>query len=134
MAEQNNAVCAICGRGYYMCQSCKNAIELNPWKLHTDTSEHYQIYQIIHGYSIGIYNKAEANARMKNVDLSELASFRDNIKNAINEILDYQKEQKVEQKIVDNKNKETNSQSTKKDKRKFSVVLENVEKDNNVCE
>lgn len=133
MAEKNNAFCSICGRGYYMCKSCRDTVELNPWKLHTDTSEHFQIYQIIHGYSVGVYDKAEANAKLKNVDLSELASFRDNIKIVIKDILNYQKEQRVEQKIVDNKNKE-NSQSTKKDKRKFSVVLENVEKDNNVCE
>lgn len=134
MAEKNNAFCSICGRGYYMCKSCRDTVELNPWKLHTDTSEHFQIYQIIHGYSVGVYDKAEANAKLKNVDLSELASFRDNIKTVIKDILNYQKEQRVEQKIVDSKNKETNSQFTKKDKRKYPVVLENVDKDNSVCE
>lgn len=135
MAEKNNAFCSICGRGYYMCKSCRDTVELNPWKLHTDTSEHFQIYQIIHGYSVGVYDKAEANAKLKNVDLSELASFRDNIKTVIKDILNYQKEQRVEQKTAYNKNKEVNNQLLKKDKKGSYMTSDNSDnKDNNACE
>jgi hypothetical protein len=87
MAEKINATCAICGKGYHLCMSCKDMISLTPWKKHTDTSEHYKIYQIIHGYSTKVYTKAEAKAKLKKVDLSDFDMLRDNIKAVITDIM-----------------------------------------------
>ena len=87
MAEKINATCAICGKGYHLCMSCKDMISLTPWKKHTDTSEHYKIYQIIHGYSTNVYAKEEANAKLKKVDLSDFDTLRDNIKAVITDIM-----------------------------------------------
>lgn len=83
MTEKINATCSICGRGYYMCLSCKDMMSLNPWKQHTDTSEHYKIYQILRGYSTGVYNQDEAKSKLQMVDLSDLNDLRDNIKELI---------------------------------------------------
>lgn len=88
MAEKINATCAICGKGYHLCMSCKDMISMTPWKKHTDTSEHYKIYQIIHGYSTKVYTKAEARAKLKKVDLSDFDMLRDNIKSVITDIMD----------------------------------------------
>lgn len=88
MAEKINATCAICGKGYHLCMSCKDMISLTPWKKHTDTSEHYKIYQIIHGYSTKVYTKAEAKDKLKKVDLSDFDTLRDNIKSVITDIMD----------------------------------------------
>lgn len=87
MAEKINATCAICGNGYHLCMSCKDMISLTPWKKHTDTSEHYKIYQIIHGYSTKVYTKAEAKVKLKKVDLSDFDTLRDNIKSVITDIM-----------------------------------------------
>lgn len=87
MNKELNAVCAICGNKYHMCITCKSMMELNPWKIHTDTSEHYKIYQILHGYSVGVYNKEEAKLKLKMVDLSDFDNLRDNIKDLINVIM-----------------------------------------------
>lgn len=87
MSKELNATCAICGSKYYLCVSCKSAMELSPWKIHTDTSEHYKIYQILHGYSVGVYNKEDAKLKLKMVDLSDFDNLRDNIKNLINVIM-----------------------------------------------
>jgi hypothetical protein len=87
MAEKNNATCSICGKLYYKCLSCKDLMNLNPWKRHTDTSEHYKIHQAIHGYSTGVYNKEEAKIKLQMIDLSDFDSLRDNIKNIINDIM-----------------------------------------------
>ena len=38
-------------------------MRLSPWKIHTDTAEHYKIYQIIHGLSTNAYSKAEAKEK-----------------------------------------------------------------------
>lgn len=114
MTNKNNAICRICGQPYYLCTSCKDFQILYPWKLHTDTTEHYKIYQIIHGYSTGIYNKSEAKERLENVDLSDLKTLRENIQVIINEIIksDNDKIETVQQE-VENKNKTRLSRSKK---------------------
>lgn len=87
MAEKNNATCSICGSPYHACFSCKDSMNMTPWKIHTDTSEHYKIYQILRGFSTGVYNKDEAKERLGNVDLSDLNTFRPHIKKTIKDIL-----------------------------------------------
>lgn len=82
-----NASCSICGRGYHICISCRDNMKNKPWQMHTDTSEHYKIYQIIHGFSTGVYTKEEAKSKMKAVDLSDMDCFRDHIKEIILTIL-----------------------------------------------
>ena len=87
MAEQINATCSICGRGYHLCLSCKDNMNLHPWKIHTDTSEHYKIFQILRGFNTKIYTKEEAKLKLQKVDLSDLDSLRENIKNLIIDIM-----------------------------------------------
>ena len=87
MRTENNATCSICGRGYRMCLSCKDLISMKPWQKYTDTSEHYKIYQVIHGYSTGVYNKEEAKIKLQMIDLSDFDGLRDNIKKIISDIM-----------------------------------------------
>jgi hypothetical protein len=87
MAERNNATCSICGRDYHVCLSCRDSVQLTPWKAYTDTAEHYKIYQIIRGVSTGMYDKREAKDKLKNVDLSDLNDLRPNIKKTIKDII-----------------------------------------------
>lgn len=87
MAENNNATCSICGKGYHACLSCRDSIQLAPWKVHTDTAEHYKIFQIIRGFSTGVYDKSEARDKLKNVDLSDLNELRPNIRKIIRDIM-----------------------------------------------
>ena len=97
MAEKHNSICAICGNHYYKCLACRDLMALSPWKIHTDTSEHYKIYQILHGYSTGVYSKDEAKLKLQMVDLSDLDSFREHIKMSIKDIL---KDVEAEEKLV----------------------------------
>lgn len=102
--EVNNATCSICGKPYHLCQSCKDTISLNPWKLHTDTADHYVIYQIIHGYSTGVYSKEIARDKLKNANLTDLNSFRNNIQSVISEIMQKDKidnKIEVEDEVID---------------------------------
>lgn len=109
--EKNNATCSICGKGYYMCRSCKDQMRLNSWKLHTDTSEHYKVYQILHGVSIGIYTKSEAKKKFQNVDLADIDTFRPEIKKLVKSILN-EKEVKSET----NSETQKNNRSEKKNR------------------
>lgn len=87
MNEKINSYCTICGNGYHLCISCKDKIKLSPWKVYTDTAEHYKIHQILHGLSCKIYTKDEARDKLKNVDLSDLKTFKPSIKSIIEDIL-----------------------------------------------
>lgn len=98
MSEQINATCTICGNGYHLCLSCKDKIKLSPWKVYTDTAEHFKVHQIIHGLSTKVYTKNEAKSKLQNVDLSDLETFRPNIKATIKDIL---KEEFVEEVSVE---------------------------------
>lgn len=93
MSEQINAYCTVCGNGYHLCLSCKDKMKLQPWKTFTDTAEHYKIHQIIHGFSTKVYTKDEVRSKLKNVDLSDLETFKPNIKAIIKDVL---KEESIE--------------------------------------
>lgn len=87
MSEQINATCSICGKGYHLCLSCKDSMKLHPWKIHTDSASCYQVFQVVNGYSTGVYNKEEFKSKLKNIDLSNLENYRDHIKVLIKDTL-----------------------------------------------
>lgn len=92
LEQKSNSTCVICGNGYYMCRSCKDQLRLSPWKIHTDTSEHYKIFQIVRGYSIGLYTKDEAKNKLNNVNLNDLKDFLPEVQSVIKTILADKKE------------------------------------------
>lgn len=87
MAEKNNATCSICGNGYYVCLSCKDNITLHPYKVHCCSPSHFQVFQVVRGFSTGVYNKDEFKFKLKNIDLSDLDSYREHIKTLIKDAL-----------------------------------------------
>lgn len=91
MANNNNSTCSICGKEYYACLSCHDSIKANPWKVYTDTAEHYKVFQIIRGLSTKVYTKEEAKTKLKNVNLDDIESFRPHIKQIIKDILKEEK-------------------------------------------
>lgn len=111
---KNNSICAICGKPYYTCNSCDDYKRLYPWKMFTDTSEHYKIYQIIHGHSIGIYNKNETKEKLQNVNLSDLETLTDSIQKTIKEIFDIKDVEKTKGIIVTNSIENDNITKRKK--------------------
>lgn len=87
MADNNiNAHCSICSKGYHICNTCKNEKNFKPWRTVTDTIEHYKIYMAIHGYTV-TKNKEQAKAELQNCDLSDINSFKSEIKTVITEIM-----------------------------------------------
>lgn len=87
MAEKNNAVCDICGKEYYVCLSCSDAMKLHPFKSFTDTAEHFKIFQVVKGFLTGVYTKDEAKERLQNIDLKDSDSFKPHIKKILKDIL-----------------------------------------------
>lgn len=81
-----NAKCSICNRDYEICLACKNEKKFKPWRTVTDTIEHYKIYMAIHGYTI-TKNKEQAKTELQNCNLSDIDSFKPEIKSVIKEIM-----------------------------------------------
>lgn len=87
MAQKNNAYCTICGKPYYVCMSCLDAMRLTPWKIHTDTAEHFKVSQVVHGVSTNVYTKDEAKIKLQNINLDDIDTFKPHIKKIIEDIL-----------------------------------------------
>jgi len=126
-----NATCAICGKPYHMCYSCKgnqNAV----WKRHCDTAEHYKIYQLVHGYTTGLYTDAEAAAKLKNIDVSDVDELRPHIRDIIKKIQGAVKPKRAVKKAdnVDKKDAYTNMKTfnTKADSEKHDAKSEVTDK------
>ena len=92
MENKNNSICSICGKEYYACLSCHDSMRINPWKVYTDTSEHYKVFQIVRGYNTGVYNKDEAKEKLNNVNLDDIEYFRPHIKQIVKDILKEKKQ------------------------------------------
>lgn len=91
MAEKNNATCSICGNGYHVCYSCKDSMQLQPWKIHCCSADCYKAYQVVRGFSTGVYTKDEFKSKLKNIDLSNLENYREHIKAIIKDALKKEK-------------------------------------------
>lgn len=87
MAEKNNATCSICGNEYYVCLSCKDKMKLHPYKIHCCSPSHFQVFQVVRGFSTGVYDKDEFKSKLKNIDLSDLEDYREHIKTLIKDVL-----------------------------------------------
>ena len=90
MAE-NNATCSICGNGYHLCLSCRDSIQLAPYKVHCCSADCYKVFQVIRGFSTGVYAKEEFKSKLKNLDLSNLENYREHIKALIKDALKEEK-------------------------------------------
>ena len=101
MAEKNNAVCSICGKEYYACLSCSDAMKLHPFKSFTDTAEHFKVFQAVRGFSTGVYTKEEFKSKLLNIDLSDLDSYREHIKTLIKDALKEDEITEIESPIVE---------------------------------
>lgn len=86
--DKHNSKCAICGNSYYLCMSCKDKMKLAPYKVHTDTAEHYKIFEILRAFNLGIINKKKALKMLNNVDLTDIYTFKEEVKSQLDKILD----------------------------------------------
>ena len=95
MSQELNATCDICGKTYYVCNSCKEVKSFTPWRTVTDTMQHYLIFLALSEYT-KTKDKEKAKEELSKCDLSELDTFNENIKTAIKEIMAEGKEKIVE--------------------------------------
>ena len=86
MSEKYNATCSICGKPYKICRTCQEIKSFTPWRTITDTLQHYTLFLVLSEYS-RTKDKAKAKDELLKCDLSEKESFKDSVKNMIDEIM-----------------------------------------------
>ena len=111
MSEKFNSICDICGKPYHVCNSCTDIKSFTPWRTITDTMDHYKIFLVLSNYT-NTKDKVRAKQELETCDLSELETFRPEIKAVIKQIM-------AEDKIV--KQEEVKSEPVKKAVRKTTV-------------
>ena len=124
MAE-NNATCSICGNGYHLCLSCRDAIQLAPYKVHCCSADCYKVFQVIRGFSTGVYTEEEFKSKLKNLDLNNLENYREHIKALIKNAL---KEKPITKIVKENKSVETKVVEVEENTVVKDVIGVNVEK------
>lgn len=87
MAQEINHYCIICGKGYHACDSCSEVKTFQPWRVLTDSSEHWKIYMTIKDFNDGIISKNEAAKQLQNCDLTDREHFKPSAKLSIDKIL-----------------------------------------------
>lgn len=107
---KNNETCIICGKQYHLCIVCERTkATWKQWKMLTDTENCYEIYKIVNDYTFKKISKTDAQDMLKNLDLTELNTFKDSVRKIIEEIMDVKKLQKVKK---DEKNTEGNTKQS----------------------
>lgn len=87
MLEYLNAVCAVCGRKYHVCNDCKSTRTFAPWRTIADSVNCYRIYLILQDYHNGYLDGGAARERLSGCDLSEIETYAEHIRMAVWEIL-----------------------------------------------
>ena len=86
MAQKINHWCVLCGKGYHACDSCNEIKSLAPWRVFTDTIEHYKIFSVLKDFNNHVISKDEARELLSNLDLSGKDSYKGSAKKVLNEI------------------------------------------------
>lgn len=113
MSEKYNAICDICGKPYKICKSCQDITSFTPWRIITDTREHYKIFLILSEYN-QTKNKENARNGLSTCDLSELESFTENTKKMIQEIMTEEKVEEESKSITHSVSKKVTKKSVTK--------------------
>lgn len=105
MQESNiNAHCAICGKGYHICNSCQDQKDFKPWRSVVDSIEHYKIYVTIASYTNGAIDKETAKRDLEQCNITDYKNFVPHIAEVIEQIL------KTEKKTTRKKTTKTTTQ------------------------
>lgn len=85
MSEVLNNTCAICGKKYKECNTCKKIKTYKAWRTIADTEECFKIYSVLYDYNRGTIDKSKAKELLKSCRMPE--TFQSHIKKVIDEIM-----------------------------------------------
>jgi len=120
-------ICAVCGKEYEYCNTCRSFSNLPPWMNRYCSAGCKDALRIAIDYTQKVITKDEAKKLLKSTDLSNLRKFKEDIQETINAIMHEDNISVTPKRQVENKkNSKKNVENTvKKDTAKTSEVSEN---------
>lgn len=98
--REENATCIVCGKKYHLCIACERSkATWKPWKMITDTENCYEIYKVLNDYNFNKISKEEAKILLEQLDLKNVNTYKEKVKNTIKEIMKRKRNSKIEEKI-----------------------------------
>lgn len=87
MTLKSNAICAVCGKPYYICSDIQKS-KINPWRSITESVNCYKIHLTLLDYTNGYADANETAQKLKeNCDISQKDSFLPHIRETIDSLL-----------------------------------------------
>lgn len=84
--QKINHWCVVCGKGYHACDSCNKEKSFTPWRVLTDTIEHYKIFMILKNFNNQLISKERAQELLFPMNLSDMESFKESAKKVLDKI------------------------------------------------
>lgn len=84
MSDGTLKQCKICGTQYRVCYSCEKK---HSWRVHTDTAEHFYIFEVLMSYQLN-HNAKKAYQALKkrNIDFFDIEKYLPNVQELLKEI------------------------------------------------
>lgn len=103
---QTNRVCKTCGKKYFYCSNCH--VKNPQWMLMWHEENCKNVFEIVSAFVQGQISKNTAKQRLQKCDLTHLYTFKENIRNYVEDILE---EERIVRKI--NNDNDTKSSLSK---------------------
>ena len=93
--------CKVCGKEYRPCIRCiqyKN--NFTGWRNLTDTEDHYKVFIIVKDFLNGA-DKETCRSYLEHVNITDKDSYKESIRNALDEIMKPDAEETVEEEVIE---------------------------------
>ena len=83
---QANRICKTCGKQYFFCSNCEKSSNSPQWMLMWHDLNCKKVFEIVSDYAQGRLSKSNAREALSKCDLKVYYTFKENIRNIIDDI------------------------------------------------
>lgn len=88
MSDNNNtATCAVCGKSYKPCLSCRSQNRISYWRNIADSITCYKIFLAVSQYNNGYLSKEEAREQLERVTFDK-DELKESVRRQVTEIME----------------------------------------------
>lgn len=103
MSKTTKAVCAICGREYDVCLSCKDQNKIKPWRNISDSMNCYKVFLVLTQLNNGYISNEEAKSQLEQIAFNK-SDLREDVRNKVDEIMNFTTERTKRSKTTNTEN------------------------------
>ncbi len=111
---QANRICKTCGKQYFFCSNCEKSLNSPQWMLMWHDLNCKRVFEIASDYAQGRLTKNEAKKELDKCDLTVFYTFKENIRNILEDIMTEEKVLEPQVQRETNTTKKNRSNSRRK--------------------